>query len=155
MGVARLRQGFPELHYNFVVKRNFENAFIVYLLPLFLVAMLLYAALLTISGSEDLSKRLGFNTSGFIGGCSALFFVVLLAHIQLREQFVGSAIVYIEYFYILMYGLLVAATANTYLFSIRPKRWCGFILYRDNILVKVGYWPVVLGSLILITLGVL
>ena len=149
------QQGFPELHYNFVVKRNFENAFIVYLLPLFLVAMLLYAALLTISGSEDLSKRLGFNTSGFIGGCSALFFVVLLAHIQLREQFVGSAIVYIEYFYILMYGLLVAATANTYLFSIRPKRWCGFILYRDNILVKVGYWPVVLGSLILITLGVL
>lgn len=149
------QQGFPELHYNFVVKRKFENAFIVYLLPLFLVAALLFAALLTVSASDKLSSRFGFNVSGFIGGCSALFFVVLLAHIQLREQFAGSGIVYIEYFYILMYGLLVVATVNTYVVSIQPKRWCGLILYEDNILVKVAYWPVVLGSLILITLGVL
>lgn len=148
------QQGFPELHYNFVVKRKFENAFIVYLLPLLLVAMLLFAALLTVSAKDELSSRLGFNTSGFIAGSSALFFVVLLAHIQLREQFAGSGIVYIEFFYILMYLLLVLATVNTFLFSIRPKRWCNFMLYQDNIVVKAGYWPVVLGSLILITLGV-
>ena len=149
------QQGFPELHYNFVVKRKFENAFIVYLLPLFLVAALLFAALLTVTDREDLSNRFGFNASGFIGACSALFFVVMLAHIQLREQFAGSGIVYIEYFYILMYGLLVVATANVYLFTIRPKRGFGLLLYSDNVLVKVGYWPVVIGSLILITLGVL
>jgi len=149
------QQGFPELHYNFVVKRKFENAFIVYLLPLFLVATLLFAALLTVSANDELSSRMGFNTSGFIAGCSALFFVVMLAHIQLREQFAGSGIVYIEYFYILMYLLLVLATANTYLFSIQPKRGCDLILYQDNIVVKVGYWPVVLTSLILISLGVL
>ena len=149
------QRGFPELHYNFVVKRKFENAFIIYLLPLLLVAMLLFAGLLTVSADAELSSRMGFDTASFIGGCSVLFFVVMLAHIQLREQFAGSSIVYIEYFYILMYLLLVLATANTYLFSIRPKRGCGFILYRDNILVKVGYWPVVLGSLILITLGAL
>ena len=148
------QRGFPELRYNFVVKRKFENAFIVYLLPLFLVAALLFAALLTVSARDELSSRLGFSTSGFIGGCSALFFVVMLAHIQLREQFAGSGIVYIEYFYILVYALLVLATANTYLFSIRPRRGCGWILYQDNLIVKVAYWPVVLGCLILITLGV-
>ncbi len=145
------QEGFPELHYNFVVKRKFENAFIVYLLPLFLVAALLFAALLTVSEKDDLSSRLGFNTSGFIGASSALFFVVMLAHIQLREQFAGTSIVYIEYFYILMYALLVLATANTYLFSIRAKRWGKLILYNDNIIPKVAYWPVVLGCLILIT----
>jgi hypothetical protein len=149
------QEGFPELHYNFVVERKFENAFIVYLLPLFLVATLLFAALLTVSAKDELSSRLGFNTSGFIGGCSALFFVVMLAHIQLREQFAGSNIVYIEYFYILMYAMLVVSTANTYLFSLRPKRWFGLILYEDNIIFKVAYWPVVLGSLILITLWVM
>ena len=148
------QQGFPELHYNFIVKRKFENAFIVYLLPLFLVATLLFAALLTISDKAELSERFGFSVSGFIGASSALFFVVMLAHIQLREQFAGSGIVYIEYFYILMYVLLVAATANTYLFSLRPKRGCGLILYEGNILVKIAYWPVVLGCLILITLRV-
>ena len=149
------QQGFPELHYNFVVKRKFENAFIVYLLPLFLVATLLFAGLLTVSADDELSRRLGFDTASFIDGCSVLFFVVMLAHIQLREQFAGSSIVYIEYFYILMYVLLVLATANTYLFSIRPKRGCNFILYQDNILVKVGYWPIVLSCMIFITLGVL
>jgi hypothetical protein len=79
----------------------------------------------------------------------------MLAHIQLRGQFAGNGIVYIEYFYILMYVLLVLATANTYIFAIQPKRGCGFILYQDNIVIKAGYWPVVLGSLVLITLGFL
>jgi len=145
------QEGFPELHYNFVVKRKFENAFTVYLLPLFLVAALLFAALLTVTGKDELSNRLGFNTSGFIGASSALFFVVMLAHIQLREQFSGASIVYLEYFYILMYALLVVATANTYLFSIRPKRWGALILYHDNIIPKVSYWPIVFGCLIIIT----
>ncbi|MEN8178867.1 MAG: hypothetical protein ABFS39_09615 [Pseudomonadota bacterium] len=143
--------GFPELYYNFVIKRKFQNAFIVYLLPLLLVAALLFAALLTVSAKEGLSERLGFNTSGFIGASSALFFVVMLAHIQLREQFAGASIVYIEYFYILMYALLVVATANTYLFSISSARWHNVILYNDNIIPKVAYWPVVISSLIIIT----
>lgn len=147
------RHPFPELRYNFVLKRNFENAFILYLLPLLLVAMLLFAALLTVSDRDELSSRFGFNTSGFIGACSALFFVVLLAHIQLREQFAGSGIVYIEYFYILMYILLVLSTTNVYLFSVRPRRGCGWILYEDNIIFKVAFWPVVLACLTLITLG--
>lgn len=149
------QEGFPELRYNFVVKRKFENAFIVYLLPLFLVATLLFAALLTVSGKDELSNRLGFNTSGFIGASSALFFVVMLAHIQLREQFSGASIVYLEYFYILMYALLVIATANTYLFSIRLKRWGKWILYQDNIIPKIAYWPVVFGCLIIITILIL
>lgn len=149
------KNGFPELYYNFVVKRKFANAFIVYLLPLFLVASLLFAALLTVSDNEELSSRLGFSTSGFIGAASALFFVVMLAHIQLREQFAGTSIVYIEYFYILMYAMLVIATANTYLFSIRSKRWTRVILYNDNIIPKVAYWPVVLSCLIAITVYVM
>ncbi|MCG8412659.1 MAG: hypothetical protein MI746_00435, partial [Pseudomonadales bacterium] len=145
------QHGTPELHYNFVIKRKFGNAFIIYLLPLFLVASLLFSALLTVSDDEDLSLRHGFDTSVFIGGSSALFFVVLLAHIQLREQFPGTNIVYIEYFYILMYAMLVLATANTYLFRHRAAMWLKFIHYDDNIMVKLAYWPFVLLSLILIT----
>lgn len=146
---------FPELYYNFVVKRKFENAFIIYLLPLFLVSALLFAALLTVSGNDELSSRFGFSTSGFIGACSALFFVVMLAHIQLREQFSGAGIVYIEYFYIVMYGLLVSATANTYLFSIRSGIWGNIISYNDNIIPKVAYWPFVLSTLIAVTVFVM
>ncbi|MEJ2323014.1 MAG: hypothetical protein P8Z31_12020 [Gammaproteobacteria bacterium] len=149
------QKGFPELHFNFVIKRKFGNAFIVYLLPLLLVASLLFAAMLTISDKDKLSDRLGFNVSGFIGACSALFFVILLSHIQLREQFAGTSIVYIEYFYIMMYVMLVAATVNTYLFATRSGILGNVILYEDNIIPKITFWPVVLGSMILLTLAVM
>lgn len=145
------QNNFPELRYNVVIKRKFQNAFIIYLLPLLLVAILLYSALLTVSNDSDLSEKFGSNVSGFIGACSALFFVVMLAHIQLREQFSGSSIVYIEYFYILMYVMLVVATANTYLFSVKSDVCHGLVLYRDNLIPKVIYWPCVLLVLILIT----
>lgn len=142
---------FPEFHYNFILKRKFENAFIIYLLPLFLVASLLFASILMKTTNEKLLNRFGYSLSGFIGTSSALFFVVMLAHIQLREQFAGAGTVYIEYFYILMYVLLIIATINAFIFSIRPKNWCGIILYKDNLIPKVAYWPVVLGSLNIIT----
>ena len=146
------QDNWPELRYNFVIKRKFENAFIVYLLPLLLVAALLFAAMLTVTENDKLSSRLGFSTAGFIGASSALFFVVMLSHIQLRQQFAGTSIVYIEYFYILMYAMLVLATANTYMFSIRASRLSSILLYKDNIIPKVAYWPVLIGILIVITL---
>ncbi len=101
---------------------------------------------------EKLLKRLGYSLSGFIGTSSALFFVVMLAHIQLREKFADAGTVYIEYFYILMYVLLITATINAFIFSMRPKNWCGIILYKDNLIPKIAYLPVVLGCLNIITL---
>ena len=146
--------GFPELHYNFVIKRNFGDAFIIYVLPLFLVASLLFASLLTVSADDKLASKHDFSTNGFIAASSALFFVVLIGHISLREQFAGSGVVYIEYFYILMYVFLVAATLNTYLFSIQAARWLTLVHYRDNLIPKLAYWPVLLTLLILVTLSV-
>jgi hypothetical protein len=146
--------GFPELYYSFVVKRIFENAFIVYLLPLLLVWMLLFAALLTISKDTHLSERHGFNTSRVIAATSTLFFVVMLEHIQLREEVAGATIVYIEYFYIIMYIVLVSATANTYLFATQAAPWLTFIHYEDNIIPKLAYWPIILSCLEGITLWI-
>lgn len=147
--------GFPELRYNFIIKRKFENAFIVYFLPIILVTALLFGALLTVSKEPGLVDKHGFSTSGFISACSALFFVVMLAHIQLREQFAGSDIVYMEYFYILMYVYLVVAVVNTYIFSMDIAKWFSVIHYRDNLIPKVAYWPVTLTTIILITISVM
>ena len=149
------QRGFPELYYNFVIKRKSSDAFIVYLLPLFLVAALLFSALLTVTAKTDLAETHGFNTTGVLGTCSVLFFVVLLAHVQLREQFAGSGIVYMEYFYFLMYAMLVVAAANTYLFSMRAAPWLGVVHYGDNLIPKLLYWPVLLLSMIAITAYVL
>jgi hypothetical protein len=144
-------ESFPELYYNFVIKRRFDNSFVVHLLPLFLVAVLLFAAMLTVGENKEKSERLGFNTSGFLGMCSALFFVILIAHIQLREQFAGARVVYLEYYYILMYAMLVICTLNTYVFTIRLKPLEKFIAYEDNLIPKVLYWPVIFIALNVLT----
>ncbi len=149
------QQDFPELHYNFVIQRKFENAFIVHLLPLFLVAALLFGMLLTVSDDKDLASRHGFSTSAMIGACSALFFVVLLAHIQLREQFAGSSVVYLEYFYIVMYVTLALSAAYTYLFAQRALKVFPFNRLQNALIVKLLYWPLLLGALFVVTVVML
>jgi len=149
------QRGFPELYYNFVIKRKSSDAFIRYLLPLFLVATLLFSALLTVTAKPDLAGTHGFNTSGVLGTCAMLFFVVLLAHIQLREQFAGSGIVYMEYFYFMMYAVLVLVGVNTYLFSMRAVPQLKVVHYGDNLIPKLLYWPLLLLCMLGITSYVL
>lgn len=143
---------FPELRFNMVVKRRFENAFIISLIPLFLVAALAFAALLTVTTDERSASVHGFSTSGVIGTVSALFFVVLLSQIQLRQQFAGSGVVYLEWFYFLMYVALLGVAINTYLVGAGwSSRW-RILTYGDNLVAKTTYWPLLIGSMALITL---
>jgi len=86
-----------------------------------------------------------------IGTCSVLFFVILLAHVQLREGFAGSPVIYMESFFFLMYFLLLTVSVNTYLFASEatPSLWV--IHYRDNLIPKAMFWPFVLLCMVTIT----
>ena len=147
--------GFPELHYNFVLKRNLLEALTEYMLILAVIALLLFVTLLIISERPGQAKAHGFDTATIIGACSALFFVAILSHIELRERFPGTPIVFLEYFFYLLYVALVLATANAYLFSLRERPSLKVVHYRDNLLPKVLYWPFLLGASLLVTLAVL
>lgn len=146
------QENFPELHYNVLIRRKFENAFIVYMIPLFVVTTLLFGAMMTVTREAGLTERHGANTANVIGTCSVLFFVVLLAHVQLREGFPGARVVYLEYFYFMMYFLFLAVSINTYLFALDSARALRIIHYKDNLIPKAGFWPVVLASMVMVTL---
>jgi hypothetical protein len=103
--------------------------------------ILLFATLLVVSRNPEKVERHGFNTTQVVSACSALFFVVLISHIQIRSQFGGTSVVYLEYYYYLSYFLLIATTVNTYLFSEDRSRLTWLIHHEDNILPKVAYWP--------------
>ncbi|UUV06076.1 MULTISPECIES: hypothetical protein [Ruegeria] len=141
----------PELHYNFVIKRNFANAFIVHMIPLLVVVMLLFGAVMTVTRREGLVERHDFSTSSVIGTCSVLFFVILLAHVQLREGFAGSPVIYMESFFFLMYFMLLAVSINTYLFASEAVPSLRIIHYRDNLIPKASFWPFVLLCMVAIT----
>ncbi|WP_170565259.1 hypothetical protein [Ruegeria atlantica] len=151
IGQNEFQTNLPELHYNFVIKRNFANAFIVHMIPLIVVTMLLFGAAMIVTRRPDLVERHDFSTSSVIGTCSVLFFVILLAHVQLREGFAGSPVIYMESFFFLMYFLLLAVSVNTYLFAAEavPSLW--FIHYKDNLIPKAAFWPFVLLCMVIIT----
>ncbi|WP_299491081.1 hypothetical protein [Acaryochloris sp. IP29b_bin.137] len=137
----------PELYFNVVLKREFLGAFIVNLVPLLISAILLFATLLTITVKEGQADIFGFNTSEVLGVCSALFFVVLLSHIQVRQEIPGSDIIYIEYFYLAMYVALLGVAVDSYLFTHdRYSSQFKFISYADNIFPKLIFWPTLLGT---------
>ncbi|ABW31798.1 hypothetical protein [Acaryochloris marina] len=137
----------PELYFNVVLKREFLGAFIVNLVPLLISAILLFATLLTITVKEGQADIFGFSTSEVLGVCSALFFVVLLSHIQIRQEIPGSDIIYIEYFYLAMYVALLGVAVDSYLFTHDSySSQFKFISYEDNIFPKLIFWPTLLGT---------
>jgi hypothetical protein len=133
-----------ELYFNIAIQRIFRNAFIINLIPLFIVALLLFAQIMTVTGDEKQADKFGFTTTGIIGTCSALFFVVMLSHIQVRREFAGSGLVYIEYFYLIMYVIILLTALNSYVFSIGRLKHLNIIHYRDNFIPKVIFWPLTL-----------
>lgn len=143
---------FPELHFNIAVVRDFKNTFIINLVPLIIVASMLFSVLMITTSRKDKIAKFGFSVSGALGTASALFFVVMLAHIQVRQQFPGAGIVYIEQFYLIIYVMVLLLSLNVYFFSIGDgDKGIKFIQYNDNLIPKVTFWPIILGTLAVIT----
>jgi hypothetical protein len=140
-----------ELNYNFVLKRSLVDSMVEHLLGVLVVLILLFATMLVGSRDPDKAERHGFNTSMVLGACSALFFVILISHIQIRSQFSGTTIVYLETFYYLTYALLIGTTVNTYYFAEEPNRVTAILHYRDNLVPKLLYWPIVLTYSVLVS----
>ena len=151
-------QNQPELYFNIVIERRFLNSFVVYILPLIIIACLAFATLMMITKDKEQTSIFGINTSGVIGVCSSLFFVVLLSQVQIRKEFSGSNIVYVEFFYPVIYVALLAVSVNSYIFS-RINTENNIVLkwinYEDNIIPKLIYWPVLLGNATIITAVIL
>ena len=116
-----------------------------------IVALLLFSQVMMGTSEEKRANKLGFNTTGVIATCSALFFLVMLAHIQVRSLFAGAGLVYIEYFYLIMYIVILFTALNAYIFSLGKLPRLNLIYYRDNFIAKLAFWPVVLWMMALVT----
>lgn len=141
----------PELYFTVDVRRNFVDSFVSDLIPLLVVACLLFGVQPTLTTRDDRLGPTGFNFSTVLGASLALVFVVVVAHIQLRTMLAGQPIVYLEWFYFSMYVLVVAISLNGWLVAQpSPPR---FVAYRDNLLPRLLFWPVLVGVILLVTLS--
>ena len=148
-GYATSHDKMPELYFNLEISRNILNPFIAHLFPLAVVLLMLYGLVLTISKQEAKLTFTGFNVSTIVAACSALFFILLIMHVQLRDELAVNTIVYLEYFYLVSYITILMVTVNAVLISYDPP--LGILAFKDNFIPKLIYWPILLTWIFTIT----
>lgn len=132
---------FPELTFNVSVSRKFADTLICKIIPLLVVLMLLFT-ILFVRDEND-----GFNN---VIGCSGLFFVLVLDHINLREQVSSEGIIYLEYCYFFIYLLMLLIVITSFKIEDNPRlsrilNWVGDVL-------KNYFWSIILGFMALATM---
>jgi len=150
LGGSASNERFPSLYFNIEVRREFVDTFVSNLVPLIIVAVVVFLVLLINEREEDriilMRTGPGFNLSI----CGTLLFVAVFAHIGARQKIAAQEIIYLEYFYIVMYFALLWVAVNSILYVRWPES--SFIQYEKNLLPKVLFWPVTLGAVWLVTL---
>lgn len=145
------REAFPELYFNVGLQRTFLDSFIAHMIPLIVVAFMLFATMMTVTQDENRVRLTGFNVFGVLTATSALFFVALVAHIQLREAIRAGELMYLEYFYFAIYLTILFGSIHSLMFCSDQVHW-RWLEYRNSLLLKVAFWPLLLGACLGVTL---
>ncbi len=130
----------PELYFAITAQRYLFNILIADLLPIAVIALLLFVLLLT-------SVPQGY---GILGSCATVFFGLLFEQIRFRTKIPSAQLVYFENFYLILYAMILAIVIVALLYLLKFN--INFIQYKKNLIAKLLYWPIVLGFSLGITL---
>lgn len=131
---------FPELVFNVSISRKFLDILISKIIPLLVILTLLFT-LIFIRKKED-----GFNN---VIGCSGLFFVLVLDHINLREAVLSEGIMYIEFCYFISYIILLLVTITSFEVDTVNKQ-SGYTKTLD-IVLRNYFWSIILGAMAIVS----
>lgn len=139
----------PEFYFNIDVKRNLESIF-TYNFIYIIVALILLFAILTMITKGESKTHFGFSSHSVLGYCTSILFTLIIAHSSLRSRIPIVGVVYLEYFYFVMYIAILVISLDSIAFA--SNRSIPFIDAKDNLYMKVLYWPVIMGVLLFITI---
>ena len=94
--------------------------------------------------------RSGLTTMNVIQSSAGFLFILLLAHVNERNRIETPEIAYIELFYFSMYVFIKLETMALAML-LRGANWKIFI-YRDNLVLKLLFWPVLVSIWFVVTL---
>ena len=150
-GIANYQglSAFPELYFNVGVRREVLDAVVAYLIPMFILLLMSFGVQFIVTQIPEKMSMHGISTTGLIGYYASLFFIGILAHLDIRRTLNAPGVVYIEYFYFILYVILLLQTVNSIIFAASDD--VGFLEYKDNLYPKVVFFPITLGLMFLIT----
>lgn len=137
---AIVRNFIPDLYFNVIVGRQLLSPIVAYAVTILVIAGLMFAVLVVeVDGAF-----------GVLGYAASLFFVVAISQVGLRGELEAAGVVYLEYGYIVLYVIILGVAVNSIFYHSGAKSFV--VQYKSNLIPKLFYWPVVSGSLLLITL---
>ena len=139
----------PEMGFNIIIKRDFLGPFISNIVPLLVISILLFTVVTTATADIKTSTRVGFNSFAVLELAAAFLFVAILAQIDLRKKLEVDTILYMDYFYFMIYLVILLYSVNSVLFT--KESQLHFIHYKNNLYPRLLYWPVFAGGLLLQT----
>ena len=140
----------PELCFTVVATRNFLTVFISNFMPILVVSIMMFAIQLIISQKVQEEETRKFTALEIISVGGGLLFIVLLDQLNLRGSIIISSLIYIEYVYFVLYLVIILITLNALLIALGSRIW--LISYKDNLIPKLLYWPLLLTLLLLMTI---
>ncbi len=127
----------PSLAFNILIGSTFSDALITTIIPPLVIIIILFVTLLTVGKRGN--KFIEFKVSSILSSSSGMLFTIVFTHVSLRNK-LTSSIMYIEYFYLLMYIVVLLIPINAFLFAIRRYK---FINFGNNFLIKISFFPLI------------
>ncbi len=140
-GAKTLFDEVPILHYNIELRRVLLNTFVTYLIPIFVVLIMMFILLVACSKTEE--------RQGIIEGMAAFFFVLIFSHIDMRKEIITADLIYMEYFYFATYLMIILSTWNLITYA---KSKAPIFDFNENQIFKAVYFPFFFLCILFITL---
>lgn len=136
------------LTFNVLIKNVIISSIISNIIPIFIIAVMIFLLPFTVDKIDrEIKEGSALNIIQAAGG---FFFVLLLAHIQLRNNIETPGLIYMETFYFVMYFMLAIMSTAVMVFLKTDK--FSILEYKHNLIFKLSYWPILLLAIYLITL---
>ncbi len=139
----------PILTFNILIKNILLNSIITNIVPIFIIALMVFLLPFTVDRLDG--KAVPGAPLNLIQAASGFFFVILLNHIQLRDNIQTPGFTYIESYYFIMYIMLTIMSAAVLIYLKTDKY--KILEYKKNLIFKISYWPILLMLVYLITLS--
>jgi hypothetical protein len=144
------QDNFPELYFTVILQRDFITIFISNMMIIIVVLLLLFCVQILIMKHKETSENLDFTALEIVSACGAFLFIIIIDQINLRQKIITAGIIYFDYFYFVLYIVILLVAINAILFASNIK--FNWIHYKDNLIPKLLYWPTNLTLLMLVTL---
>ena len=141
-GTTAAFEDVPVLGFNIHLRRLLLNAFVTYLIPIFVCLIMIFILILACGKTDE--------RQGIIESMAAFFFVLIFSHIDLRKEVITADLIYMEYFYFITYFIIILATFNLITYA---KNKSPLFDYNENQIFKAAYFPLFFLVLLIVTLN--